>query len=104
VECGAAKHRSTARTLRPRRWILTELADLMQRRFRMRRSAVELLFINGRTVYLDFHMTAGGAGTEGGDGGGGDSPPPPEGGGRKCAEDNLGAFVRAVSGPYQLLL
>ena len=79
---GYAQHRM----LRQRRWTLASVCDVLLRRFLMRRSAVELLLVTGRTVLLHFETRGdvssttpsdarrdvdGGTSTADGDGGGG---------------------------------
>lgn len=82
----AAHSYAQHRMLRQRRWTLASVCDVLLRRFLMRRSAVELLLVTGRTVLLHFENRSdvapptssdarrdadGGASTADGDGGGG---------------------------------
>jgi hypothetical protein len=82
----AAHSYAQHRMLRQRRWALASVCDVLLRRFLMRRSAVELLLVTGRTVLLHFETRGdvastpssdarrhaeGDASTADGDGGGG---------------------------------
>jgi hypothetical protein len=86
----AAHSYAQHRMLRQRRWALASVCDVMLRRFLMRRSAVELLLVTGRTVLLHFETRGdvssmpssdarrhadGDASTADGDGGGGSGGP-----------------------------